>query len=225
MPTRPRTRTHEKKIDSPRRYWVRVVERAGDSPRRNASLAHVEVALTVTEPGPGLDTWLTKQSAKRPGRWGALRYDLMDDASFDDRPAAEEHVREVRIRLARLGHAVNGVADIYRTYVIELDPSQKPDHVGWLYVGQTVKPVAERVEEHRTGRRFRHSPVVRKHFRRERPELADVQQYYLREDALLAESRLRVRLESLGYAVEGGQERYEHALEESRNTCSEGDLA
>jgi predicted GIY-YIG superfamily endonuclease len=225
MPTRSRTRTHEKSAKRPRTHWVIVVEYADDRPRRKPLLPHLRVAVTVTEPGPRLDALREKNRAKKPELWGRIRYDLMDDASFDDRQAAEEHVREMRIRLARRGHAVNGAADVYRTYVIELDPSQKSDHVGWLYVGQTAKPVAERIAEHREGRRFRYSPVVRKHFRRERPELADVQQYYLREDALLAESRLRVRLETLGYLVEGGQERYDHALEESRKTCSEGDLA
>ncbi len=218
MPTRTRSRTHTNKIDSARRYWIRVVERAADSPRRNPSLAHVDVALTVNEPGPRLDTWWTKKRAKYPERCGALRYDLMDDTSFDDRQAAEGHVREVRNRLARLGFAVNGSTEIYRTYVIELDPSQKPDHLGWLYVGQTVKPVAERIEEHRNGRRFRHSSKVAKNFRRPRLDLADPREYYLREDALLAESRLRVRLESLGYVVEGGQERYQQVLDEDRKT-------
>jgi hypothetical protein len=187
-------------------------------------LPHVRVALTVTEPGPRLDALREKNGAKKPDLWGRIRYDLMDDASFDDRQAAEEHVREMQIRLARQGYAVNGRADIYRTYVIELDGSKMPDHLGWLYVGQTAKPVAERIEEHRTGRRFRHSSKVAKNFCRPRLDLADPGEYYLREDALLAESRLRVRLESLGYAVEGGQEQYQKALEESRNTCSEGDL-
>jgi hypothetical protein len=225
MPTRPRTRTHEKSAKRPRTHWVFVVEYADDRPRREPLLPHLRVAITVTEPGPRLDALREKNGVKKPELWGQIRYDLMDDASFDDHAAARNHRQLVVERLARQGYAVNGGADIYRTYVIELDPSQKPDHVGWLYVGQTAKPVAERIEEHREGRRFRHSPAVRKHFRRERPELADGQQYYLREDALLAESRLRFRLESLGYAVEGGQERYDHALEESRKTCSEGDLA
>jgi hypothetical protein len=109
-------------------------------------LPHVRVALTVTEPGPRLDALREKNGAKKPDLWGRIRYDLMDDASFDDRQAAEEHVREMQIRLARQGYAVNGRADIYRTYVIELDGSKMPDHLGWLYVGQTAKPVAERIE-------------------------------------------------------------------------------
>lgn len=210
MPTP--ARTHEKKIATPDRRWILVVECADDRPRRDPSLPHLRVGLTITEPGPRLDSSWQKKRTKKPGTWGPIRYDLMDGESFDDRAGAERHRRVVIERLARLGHAVNGKAEIYRTYVIELDASQKPDHRGWLYVGQTVKPAAERIEEHRTGRRFRHSSKVTKNFRAARPDLADPQEYYLREDAWLAESRLRVRLESLGYAVEGGQERYDDAV-------------
>lgn len=208
------TRTHEPKSERPRHHWVLVVEYADDRPRRDPSLPHLRVALTVTEPGPRLDALREKSAAKKPELWGPIRYDLMDGESFVDHPTARRHRQAIIERVSRLGHAVNGSAEIYRTYVIELDASKKPDHRGWLYVGQTVKPVAERIEEHRSGKRFRHSSKVAKNFRGPRLDLTDPGEYYLREDALLAESRLRVRLETLGYAVEGGQERYEVAVAE-----------
>lgn len=206
------TRTHETPFERPRHHWVLVVEYADDRPRRDPLLPHLRVALTLTEPGTRLDALREKNAAKKPESWGPIRYDLMDGESFVDHTVARRHRQIVIERVSRLGHAVNGNAEIYRTYVIELDASKKPDHRGWLYVGQTVKPVAERIEEHRTGRRFRHSSKVAKNFRAPRLDLTDPGVYYLREDALLAESRLRVRLESLGYAVEGGQERYADAV-------------
>lgn len=206
--------THENRTPSPSHLRIVVVEYCDDRPRRDPTLPHLHVGITTLEPGPRLDATWEKRRAKDPGVWGPIRHDLMDGESFDDRSAAKEHRRVVIDRLARQGHAVNGKAEIYRTYVIELDASQRPDHRGWLYVGQTVKPVADRIEEHRTGRRFRHSSRVAKNFRAPRLDLADQREYYLRPDALLAESRLRGRLESLGYAVDGGQERYAEAVAE-----------
>lgn len=217
-------RTREKNTVRSDRYRVEVVERADEQPRRDPSLPHLRVSLTTLAPGAPLDAKWERRRTKRPGEWGPIRYDLMDDESFDDHAAAKRHERLVIERLTRRGHAVNGKVTTYRTYVIELDGSKKPELRGWLYVGQTSKPVAERIEEHRTGRRFRHSSKVAKNFRHPRPDLADEREYYDRGDAELAESRLRVRLERLGYAVEGGQERYDEALGENEKTCSDADL-
>lgn len=215
---RMRTRTHEKKTkkttSTPSTYWIVVVERADDSARRDPNLAHLHVGITITAPGDRLDAVWNKKRAKRPNRWGPIRYDLMDESSFATRPLANTGKQEMIERLSRLGHAVNGTATVYRTYVIELDDSDKPGHLGWLYVGQTSKPIADRIDEHRTGTRFRSSTKVRKHFRCARLDLANPQAFFLQEDALLAESRLRVQLERRGYLVEGGQEKYEEALKE-----------
>ena len=212
---RMRTRTHEKKTSStPTEYWIVVVERADDSARRDPNLAHLHVGITITAPGDRLDAVWNRKRAKRPNRWGPIRYDLMDESSFATHSLADTGKQEMIERLSRLGHAVNGTATVYRTYVIELDDSDKPGHLGWLYVGQTSKPIADRIDEHRTGTRFRSSTKVRKHFRSARLDLANPQAFFLQEDALLAESRLRVQLERLGYLVEGGQEKYEEALKE-----------
>ncbi|MDA0371998.1 MAG: hypothetical protein O3C62_11365 [Actinomycetota bacterium] len=214
-----RTRTHEKKTkkttSAPSMHWIDVIEYLDDRPRRVEALPHLRVGITVVEPGPSLDALWEKRRTKRPGQWGPLRYDLMHESSFDTRPSAETEKKAMIERLSRLGHAVNGVSTEYRTYVIELDDSDKPGHAGWLYVGQTSKPIAERIDEHRTGARFRSSSKVRKHFRSARLDLADPQAFFLQEDALMAEARLRIRLEQQGYLVDGGQERYEEALKES----------
>jgi len=212
---RMRTRTYEKKKSpTPTEYWIVVIERADDSTRRDPRLPHLHVGITITAPGDRLDAVWNKKRAKRPNRWGSIRYDLMDDSSFATHSLAGTGKQEMIERLSRLGHAVNGTATVYRTYVIELDDSDKPGHLGWLYVGQTSKPIANRIDEHRTGTRFRSSPKVRKHFRCARLDLANPQAFFLQEDALMAESRLRVQLERLGYLVEGGQEKYEEALKE-----------
>lgn len=215
---RMRTRTHDentKETSTPSQFWVLVIERADDLPRREPNLAHLHVEITVSPPGPRLDTVWEKKRTKRPNQWGPIRYDLMDESACSSHASAKERKHLTIERLSRLGHAVNGVSTVYRTYVIELDDSDKTGHRGWLYVGQTSKPIAERIDQHRTGTRFRSSSKVRKHFRSARLDLADPQAFFLQEDALMAEARLRVRLEKLGYLVDGGQERYERAQQEN----------
>lgn len=209
MPTR--TRTHARKTQRNDRYWIHVIEYLDDRRRRVASLPHLHVGITIVEPGAKLDALWEKRRIKKPGHWGPIRYDLMDDVSFDSRADATRHRRVVIDRLSRSGHAVNGDASVYRTYVIELDGAKKPEHPGWLYVGQTSKSIPDRIAEHRSGRPRRHSRLVAKHFVSERPDLGDDREYFTREDALLAESHLRIRLEALGYAVDGGQERLDEA--------------
>ena len=210
-----RTRTHEKSTTStPTEYWILVIERADDSPRRDPRLAHLHVEITITAPGDRLDAVWERKRAKKPGQWGPIRYDMMDETSFATHSLAEKGKQAMIDRLSRLGHAVNGKSTVYRTYVIELDDSNKPGHRGWLYVGQTSKPIPDRIDEHRTGARFRSSSKVRKHFRCARLDLADQHPFFTSEDALMAESRLRVQLERLGYLVDGGQEKYEEALKE-----------
>lgn len=212
---RMRTRTHEKKsATSPSKSWIVVVERADDAARRDPGLAHIHVARTIVEPGPRLDSVWERKRSKSQGTWGAIRYDLMDKHTFVDRAAARQHRQATIDRLTRLGHAVNGNSRVYRTYVLELDGSQRPEHRGWLYVGQTSKAFEKRLAEHLDPASRLGSAKVRKNFVRARLDLADVNPWFVPEDALLAESRLRVRLEKLGYSVEGGRERYERVLAE-----------
>ncbi len=212
---RMRTRTHEKNsAATPSKLWIVVVERADDVARRDPDLAHVHVSSTITEPGSRLDSVWERKRTKSPGVWGPIRYDLMDRRSFDDRITAREHREATIDRLTRLGHAVNGNSRMYRTYVLELDGSHRPEHRGWLYVGQTSKTFEERLAEHLDAASRLGSMKVRKNFVRARLDLADVNPWFDPEDALMAESRLRVRLEKLGYSVDGGQERYDRALAE-----------
>jgi hypothetical protein len=209
------TRTHEKKsAATPSKFWIVVVERADDVARRDPDLAHVYVSITIAEPGPRLDSVWERRRTKSPGVWGPIRYDLMDRRSFDDRAAADDQRLLTIDRLTRLGHAVNGRSRVYRTYVLELDGSQRPDHRGWLYVGQTSKTFEARLAEHLDATNRLGSAKVRKNFVRARLDLADAQVTFDHEEALMTESRLRVRLEKLGYSVEGGQERYDRALAE-----------
>lgn len=210
-----RTRTHEKKsAATPSKFWIVVVERADDVARRDPGLAHVHVSITIAEPGPRLDSVWERRRTKSPGVWGPIRYDLMDKHTLDDRTTARHHRQATIDRLTRLGHAVNGNSRVYRTYVLELDGSQRPEHLGWLYVGQTSKTFEARLAEHLDATNRLGSAKVRKNFVRARLDLADAQVIFDHEEALMTESRLRVRLENLGYSVEGGQERYDRALAE-----------
>ena len=122
---------------------------------------------------------------------------------------------------------MNGDLTVYSLYVIELDSSHIPEHRrpagfrGYVYVGYTSKDPVERVEQHRTGTRSTgnnrgYSAEAHRLFVRHRPGLAPRQKYFDVEQALLAESRLRVRLEGRGYTVTGGQERLDAVRPEPR---------
>ena len=184
-------RTHTKK--SPPRYRVRVVESDVQSPRRHPDRPRLTVDLTITVVAPH------------------ERRDLAPRRTFPDRASAKKEMVRVNNRLKARGFTVNGDLEIFRVYVIELDPAKAPRHRGYLYVGQTNLEPSQRVEQHRSGYRndgrARYSRPAHNHFVRRRPDLEPRTIYFEREAAMLAESRTRRRFEAKGWKVIGGTER------------------
>lgn len=211
------TRTHEKAIDRPTRYWIEVVEidddRGRSKRRRNRHLPNLHVGVTTVEPGPKLHARWRRKMRTSPGTWIGLRHDLMDPIEFDDRAAADDHKRLMVARLSAAGFTVNGDLTVYSVYVIELDHSHLPDCPGYFYVGQTSKLPTQRVIEHRDGKRVGsrrlYSVEAHRHFKRWRPDLGKPTTHYSREAALEAESQWRLFLEQRGFRVVGGQEMYD----------------
>lgn len=211
------TRTHEKAVDRPLRYWIEVVEVDDDQGRtkrrRNRRLPNLHVGVTTVEPGPKLDARWKRKMHKSPGHWIGVRHDLMDPIEFSDRAAADEHKRLMVSRLSAAGFTVNGDLTVYSVYVIELDHSHLTDCPGYFYVGQTSKTPSRRVVEHRDGTRVGsrrlYSKEAHRYFKRWRPDLGKPTRHYSREAALEAEAQWRLFLEQRGYRVVGGQEMYD----------------
>jgi hypothetical protein len=168
------------------------------------------------------------------GDFVSVRYDLMPepsapggtDSPFDGKrqaDAASAACKALRNALEAAGYTVNRcLAPVYSLYVVELaagclGPATRRV-AGDLYVGQTSKTVAERIQEHlkgnvgREGKRPLHSRVVHKHYVCTRQDLIPVTfppALFCQEQSLRAESILRLCLERNGYRVNGGQERYD----------------
>lgn len=214
------TRTHENKSERRDRFWVEVVEIDDDhgrsQRRRHRFLPNVHVGITTVEPGAGLDRRWKAKMRRRPNTWVGVRYDLIDNTSFDDRAAAQERKRDVVESLSAAGYTVNGDRTVYSVYVIELDHSHLSDCNGYFYVGQTSKSPLARVFEHRDGKRIdgrrHHSLEAHRRFVRWRPDLGKPWTHYSRAAALEAEARLRIWLEMRGARVIGGQEMYEEMV-------------
>lgn len=193
-------------------YQVFVVELTDEvGPRRRLDRPNVHVGVTSQDPSVRVDQ--LQRGAKRrdwmAGHVAALRPDLTVNFGPTTENEARRQQRKLRRKLRRQGYTVDRDLTVWRTYVIELDGSQR-DEVGegWVYVGQTSKTPEERFVEHTTGKRNGrgrlYSGVVFRHGVRLRPDLVVPDPVLCsKEDALAAEQRLARRLTRLGYRVEG----------------------
>lgn len=212
-----------RRASAPSGWWVRVVELLDpDLPRRSARKPVVMVSITTADPATW-DDWATRRSASSspPDRAQCgvvVRRDLSSRRRLTSRADAQAAALNMRTRLSRQGYTVNGDLTVHSLYVIELDASAVPTRRrpagfrGYVYVGTTGKDPAARVEQHRLATRSHgnnrgYSTKVHSHFVRRRPDLEPTRVWFDTESALLAESRLRVRLENRGFVVLGGQER------------------
>jgi len=212
-----------------RRVWLCVLKTddlAG--PRRHPDRPRVVVKSLPRRPGLELDRWVKTSPRARRLRVVNVVYEAMPAANQPggrDRPflrplqrrkiAAAEKILRQQLRCD--GYTLNGDLTVWRLYVIELDPAAAgPDAAGFVYVGQTSQPVADRIRQHREGHHTAkgqrlHSQVCHRHFRRPRLDLLPEdfrQPLFCQDDALTAEADLRLALEAEGYRVEGASERY-----------------
>ena len=211
---RMRTRTHEKKKKAiTKRWWIEVVEFLDpDLPRRLADKPNVKVSIRVSQPTTdNVQTHFEKEKV-------LFRADLSPTKSYSDHDLAKNRKTEVRERLMAQGYTFNGSLSTWSVYVIELDtshftPAQRKKHSAFFYVGMTSKKVDARLAEHKEGARTDKGPKfgrsAHKYFSRYRPDLSPKKLYFSKDQALRAESKKRLQLESRGYKVDGGTERLE----------------
>jgi hypothetical protein len=94
---------------------------------------------------------------------------------------------------------------IYRIYVIELDPAASPRRKAGqtcVYVGETADTPEERFAEHKRG--YKASRIVRKHGVRLRPDLYRGFVCLTRAQSRDLEARVAARLREQGFLVFGG---------------------
>jgi predicted GIY-YIG superfamily endonuclease len=131
--------------------------------------------------------------------------------------AVDAAMKLIRQQLRCDGYTVNGDMTVWHLYIIELKPlTTKLDaSAGYLYVGQTSQPLEDRIRQHREGHhnpkgQRLHSLNCHRRFVRPRFDLLAEQfsqTLYCQEDALTAESDLRLAMEAEGYVVDGGTEK------------------
>jgi len=222
-------KTKAKRSDEPQQEWLCVLELADETgPRRHASLERVWVQKVRTRPGPELDKQITRSKRWRKKGVSRVRYDLMPR---DTQPgglrnpfivplhaaAARAAEKQLRDDLSAEGYTVNGRMQVWRLYVIELEytpPAKGARKVGRVYVGQTKKPVEERVEQHRLGPSYqpgykKYSRPCYRRFKGLRQSLLPDwarRDFYSECAALRAEGCLRLHFQRLDYQVDGGKD-------------------
>lgn len=198
------------------------------SQRRSPLREHIFVTRTLTKPGPDLDARVRTDKKWMAKAIRIVRYDLMPadcepggiDMPFTmpgQKKVAIKAEQDLRARLSDLGYTVNGNSTVWRLYVIELvrDRAERTKaSCGYVYVGQTSIPIAERAQQHKLGPAYapgytKFSRICHKHFGHLRLDLLPQwgrETFFSRCDALQAEGRLRLHFEKAGYKVEGGTE-------------------
>ena len=191
-------------------YSLLVLELQDVVPRRDLSNPNLYVSITILSLANRIKYL---QSGRGPewisGNIQSLRKDLSSEYFTMDYQHAKS-CKSARIASLRSeGYTVNRNTDIWTVYVIELDPSAVKDSgAGYVYVGETKKHPEQRFEEHINrsvnGKTRLYSPVVAKHGRRLRMDLAPNTCFFDKQSSKQAEGEWAQHLRSLGYTVKGG---------------------
>ena len=222
-----------KKAPSSRPAWIYVTETGNDpGPLRVHGKPRVRVKSTGIEPGPTLDVWLPKSPGMKKLGATKVRYDLMSPAQEpggrsmpfrvpEEAAKLKASMKALREKLSAEGYTVNGDMTTWHVYVVELAPPKKLDAKsspkGYLYVGQTSIAVEERARQHALGPHYpwkgkpKHSKPCHRRFKALRLDMLPPGfnvTIFSMDQALHAESGLRVCFERQGYEVIGGQEKY-----------------
>jgi hypothetical protein len=198
------------------RKQIVVVELDPSFPVRKRGKPHLYVAATAQDP----DAFFERLKSGSGPTWiGGRVVRVRRDLAFEYGPSSNPHVLarrldEIKTRLSRSGHAVNGDAAIWRVYVLDVivPPDDPMIDRGRLrkvvYVGQTSKSIADRVKEHagtalgKSGR-YLGSRKLRNRKSRINRRLTPKTPFYTSADAISGETRLHSKLESMGYRVLG----------------------
>ena len=123
---------------------------------------------------------------------------------FTSATSLREAKAATRFELSRLGYTVYVGSPARRVYVIEYSPSFRADSSDvWLYVGETGKPVEDRVEQHLSG--DKKASRGWQHLSHRRADLEPPAEYWSVEDSRQAEREWGLRLSAAQYRVRGPQ--------------------
>jgi hypothetical protein len=209
-------RKHSRATGNQRRRHVVVIELDHKMKVREPGKPHLYVTSTMRRPQDLLDRL---QRGKRPSWMKGELVRLRQDLIFDYRPTTSKKVidrrlEETKLRVARMGYAVNGDANVWSVYVLDVDPDagqpllERGRLNRVIYVGQTSKDVDTRLKEHRgesVGRKGQYlgAPSVKGRRPRLNRELAPKRQVFTKEDAIKLESKHALKLAKKGYRVLG----------------------
>ena len=197
-------------------WRIIAIELDNSLPRRTPGLPHLYVGLTKVPIEERLiDLKLGAGPKELAGTYLCLRQDLLDAAEgMDSARTAKAVLKREKKRLARLGHALNGISTVWHTYVVDLDPTGMTEvGEGYVYVGQTSHSPEERFAIHKAPKpkapaRDLRSKVVAKRGLCLNYELmtklSPSSPVYTQQDALALEKKWAKKLHNMGYRVEAG---------------------
>lgn len=198
------------------RWQIVVVELDNSLPRRTPGLPHLYVGLTKVIVEQRLKDLQNGAGPKDlTGSFRRLRQDLLKEVDdFESSRAAKAGLRREKNRLARLGHAINGIATVWHTYVVDLDPIGMTDvGRGFVYVGQTSHTPEERYAIHKGEKPVPPARDLRSRVVNRRgvglnyelmSQLTPSSPVYTQTDALRLEKTWAKKLHKMGYRVEAG---------------------
>ena len=180
-------------LRSPKRVITFVLE--GHTKRKNPDFPVVFVSHT-SRPVDKLP-----QTGWLAGLAVAVLKEGTSQASHRDKESLREAKKMVRRELSRRGFTVFSGGPRF-VYVIQFKSSFREDADNtWLYVGETGRPIAERVKQHLSG-----GPKQARfwnHMSHRRPDLEPGIAYWSVEDSREAEKNWAVSLSQLGFKVRG----------------------
>jgi len=193
-----------------------IAELDATMPRRNPLLPHLYVANTVDNPEERLAQLLKDKGPDYVrGKIVQLRPDLnpFHSPATDEREAALR-LNNLKQTLTKNGYAINGIATVWHTYVVDLDPTGMTEvGKGYLYVGQTSHTPEERYAIHKGPKPEAPAKDLRSKVVAKRglclnyglmTKLTPSSPVYTQQDALALEKKWAKKLHKMGYRVEAG---------------------
>lgn len=202
--------------NQPANWTIIAIELSDAIPRRRTDKEPLYVSVCNTLPAERL---LELQAGEGPetlkGSYLCLRQDLLRNTStYARQNQAKAACRREKIRLARLGHSINGIATQWTTYVVDLDPTGVTGtDIGYVYVGQTMHTAEQRYAIHKGDRSEPPKRDLRSRIVHRRgiglnyelmQKLKPRPPVYTQQDAKNLEKKWALTLAELGYRVEAG---------------------
>ena len=186
-------------------------------PRRDKSLPHLYVVNTVDSPENRFQQLLLgKGPDYARGKYVRLREDLnpFSSSALEERES-QRRLTNLKRSLTNQGYAINGIASVWHTYVVDLDPAGMTDvDRGYVYVGQTSHTPEERYAIHKGPKPVAPATDLRSKVVHKRgiglnyelmKKLTPKSPVFTQADALRLEKTWAKKLHGMGYRVEAGE--------------------